>query len=179
MAVADVAIASGFDSVRRFNAVFVEHYRFSPLQLRKQGALNLSSKASPHAASIQIKLPYRPPYDVHSMVDFWQKRQIHTIEIIAACAYPMALTRSFGIQIAEKYHAGWVNICFDEARSQVLLELSDSLLPALPTIIARTRAALDLDADPQAINAVLGAHFPGTEGLRVPRSEERRGGKEC
>ena len=176
MAVADVAMASGFDSVRRFNAVFVEHYRFSPLQLRKQGALGSASSASPcatahastHAASIQIKLPYRPPYDVQSMVDFGQKRQIHTIEIIAACAHPVALTRSFGIQIAEKYHAGWVTIRFDEVRSQVLLELSDNLLPALPTIIARSRAALDLDADPQAINAVLGAHFPDTEGLRVP-----------
>ena len=102
------------------------------------------------------------------MVDFWLKRQVNTIEIIAACAYSTALTRSFSLQIGEKYYAGWVNVRFDEARCQVLLELSNSLLPALPTIIARTRAALDLDADPQAINAVLGAHFPGTEGLRVP-----------
>ena len=48
------------------------------------------------------------------------------------------------------------------------LQVSDSLGYALPAVIARTRAALDLDADPKAINAVLGPHFAGTEGLRVP-----------
>src|SRR5262249_36550676 len=35
--VAEVALASGFTSLRRFNAAFVEHYRLQPTALRKEG----------------------------------------------------------------------------------------------------------------------------------------------
>jgi AraC family transcriptional regulator, regulatory protein of adaptative response / DNA-3-methyladenine glycosylase II len=50
----------------------------------------------------------------------------------------------------------------------VLLRVSDSLSAALPLVIRRVRAALDLDADPQAINAVLQGSFAQADGLRVP-----------
>ena len=48
--------------------------------------------------------------------------------------------------------AGWWRE-FDEERHQVVLRVSDSLREVLPLVIHRLRAALDLDADPQAINA--------------------------
>ena len=172
MAVQDVALASGFDSVRRFNAAFVQHYRFSPLQLRKQGRQDQPDGPAATQGMLSIKLAYRPPYDVQSLMHFWQQRQINAMENIAACAYSITATRTFSIQkgatTGNERLTGWVRLRFDEARNLVLLELSDSLHPALPTVIARTRAALDLDADPAAINAVLGAHFVGTEGMRVP-----------
>ena len=168
MAVQDVALASGFDSVRRFNAAFVQHYRFSPLQLRKQGRQNSPHGPAASHGMLTIKLAYRPPYDVQSLMHFWQQRQINAMESIAGSAHSMLVTRTFSIQKGTESLAGWVRLRFDEARNLVLLELSDSLHPALPTVIARTRAALDLDADPTAINAVLGAHFVGTEGMRVP-----------
>jgi AraC family transcriptional regulator of adaptative response / DNA-3-methyladenine glycosylase II len=50
----------------------------------------------------------------------------------------------------------------------LLLRVSDGLREALPQVIARVRAGFDLDADPLAINAVLHAHFPLGDGLRVP-----------
>ena len=56
----------------------------------------------------------------------------------------------------------------DAGRHQVLLQTSDSLYPALPAVIRRVRALLDLDADPGAINAVLHGDFPHGDGLRVP-----------
>ncbi len=175
MAVADVALASGFASVRSFNAAFAQHYRFSPLQLSKQGredaphantAANTAAAAS--HAMLSVKLAYRPPYDVQGLLNFWRKRQINAIENIAACAYSTLAIRTFGIQMNGKRLTGWVRTQFDETRCQVVLQVSDSLHPALPSVIARMRAALDLDADPAAINAVLGAHFAGTEGMRVP-----------
>ena len=49
--VTQVALASGFDSVRRFNAAFVERYRFNPTQLRKEGAAPRSETA--------LRLAYR------------------------------------------------------------------------------------------------------------------------
>jgi AraC family transcriptional regulator of adaptative response / DNA-3-methyladenine glycosylase II len=57
---------------------------------------------------------------------------------------------------------------FDEARSQVALRVDDGLRQVLPLVIRRLRAAFDLDADPEAINAVLHASFPRGDGLRVP-----------
>jgi AraC family transcriptional regulator of adaptative response / DNA-3-methyladenine glycosylase II len=50
----------------------------------------------------------------------------------------------------------------------VFFQVSESLSPALPAVLARLRALLDLDADPLAINASLSGHFNGMDGLRVP-----------
>jgi AraC family transcriptional regulator, regulatory protein of adaptative response / DNA-3-methyladenine glycosylase II len=170
-----VAQASGFASLRRFNAAFLQHYRFSPTQLRKgsqegehAGGKAAGKTAKALAGSIRVQMAYRPPYDVEALLGFMRKRQLSTIESVAAPATFYEAARTFGIHIAGKQHAGWVRFAFDTARSLVLLEVSDSLGHVLPTVIARMRAALDLDADPAAINAVLGPHFAGTEGLRVP-----------
>ena len=174
LSVQDVALTSGFASLRRFNAAFAAHYRFSPSQLRREGRSGASaSKArsqttSPASAALTVKLAYRPPYDVPAMLDFWHTRQINAMESVAACAHSTLVSRTFSIQIGTKTYCGWLSARFDETNCQVLLQVGDSLVPALPTVIARMRAALDLDADPKAINAVLGAHFPGQAGLRVP-----------
>jgi AraC family transcriptional regulator, regulatory protein of adaptative response / DNA-3-methyladenine glycosylase II len=167
----DVAQASGFASLRRFNAAFVQHYRLAPTQLRK-GTVALDAKRAAKTAlqGTTVQLAYRPPYDVDVMLNFWRKRQLGTIELVAAHAIDHWAARTFSIQIAGVLHAGWVRFSFDPARSLVQLQVCDNLLPALPTVIARTRAALDLDADPKAINAVLGPYFAGSEGLRVPGS---------
>ncbi len=177
LSVADVALASGFGSLRSFNAAFARHYRFNPLQLRKQSQDERSHARpvdSSDTGSISVQLAYRPPYDVDAMLEFVRKRQINTIENIAACAAFTWARRTFGIKIGAKTVAGWLQWRFEPARCLVHLQVSDSLhnaLPnALPTVIARMRAALDLDADPKAINAVLGAQFAGTEGIRVPGS---------
>jgi AraC family transcriptional regulator, regulatory protein of adaptative response / DNA-3-methyladenine glycosylase II len=181
---ADVALASGFASLRRFNAALLQHYRLAPTQLRKGTLAVAKPLAASHTAKrsagptppsaapegTTVQLAYRPPYDAAAMLNFWRKRQLDTIELIAACANIHWAVRTFSIQIAGKTHAGWLRFSFDPARCVVHLVVSDSLLGALPAVIARTRAALDLDANPAAINAVLGPHFAGSDGLRVPGS---------
>jgi AraC family transcriptional regulator, regulatory protein of adaptative response / DNA-3-methyladenine glycosylase II len=215
MPMADVAVASGFGSLRRFNTAFVQHYRLAPTRLRREGAANArgSASAAPSLApssssklratsagklsaaamrtaaqhaqgtdstvtdasshhigtgSTRVLLAYRPPYDVQAMLQFLQQRQIDTIENIAVRAGFTWVTRTFSLRNGTQNVAGWLQWRFDEARCVVQLDVSDSLRSVLPTVIARMRAALDLDADPKAINAVLGAHFAGTEGIRVP-----------
>ena len=118
--------------------------------------------------STRVLLAYRPPYDVQAMLDFLRQRQIDTIENIAVRAGFTWVTRTFSLKNGSHNVAGWLQWHFDEARCVVQLDVSDSLRCVLPTVIARMRAALDLDADPAAINAVLGAHFAGTQGIRVP-----------
>ncbi len=162
--ITQVALISGYASVRRFNAAFVEHYGLNPTQLRREGTARKASGTQGTA----VRLGYRPPYDVQAMLGFFRKRLIGGIEFVADTDAPPALGRTLRVDAGSKVHTGWLAGEFDTERSQVTLRVSDSLREVLPLVIRRLRAALDLDADPGAINAVLHGDFPHGDGLRVP-----------
>ena len=160
--VTQVALSSGYASVRRFNAAFVAHYRLNPTQLRS------SSTATPGRGTL-VKLGYRPPYDLAALAVFLQQRQIHSMETVSAGDdAPLTLARTLCIPTKAGAFTGWLSARFDPARNQLQLQVSDSLREVLPSVIRRVRQAFDLDADPQAINAVLHDAFPHGDGLRVP-----------
>ncbi|MDR6153436.1 AraC family transcriptional regulator of adaptative response / DNA-3-methyladenine glycosylase II [Acidovorax delafieldii] len=171
MPVTQVALASGFASVRRFNAAFVGHYGLNPTQLRRRGAAPVRTDGL--GASSTLRLAWRPPFDVAALLAFFERRQFHGVEWVLP--QEATLRRTVRLQHPASDDAGlpqettgWFSACFDVARHQVLLQTSDSLYPVLPLVIRRVRAMLDLDADPAAINAVLHPHFPDGDGLRVP-----------
>ena len=162
--ITQIALMSGYASVRRFNASFVTHYKLNPSQLRRKRPDSRSSIDE----SSSVTLSYRPPYAVAAMLDFFSKRLLDAIEFIAMGAYGVVLRRTFRVEFSGKTHTGWLQMRFDEARCQLKLCVSNSLRDALPLVIQRVRATFDLDADPRAINNVLHAHFPTCGGLRVP-----------
>ena len=180
-----VALASGFASVRRFNASFVGHYGLNPSAMRRVGALpgkvDKSGKASkvavtggallPPDHAIDVRLGFRPPYDSAAMLAFFARGALAGIEVATtsdASGTIMSLARTLRIDQAGCTHAGWLHMRFDPTREQLLLRVSESLATVLPTVISRVRAMLDLDADPIAINATLQTSFPSANGLRVP-----------
>src|SRR5215469_17329885 len=59
MSVTEVAMASGFQSLRRFNALLIERYRMSPTEFRKQQRGELPKNFS----EFSFRLHYRPPFD--------------------------------------------------------------------------------------------------------------------
>ena len=152
--ITQVALASGYASVRRFNAAFSQHYGLNPTQLRREGAQP--------GGGAQVRLGYRPPYDAAAMLGFFAQRRIEGVEHVDLAQLTLMRTLEAGGA------SGWFSATFDVERSQVLLQVSESLRAQLPLVIRRVRALLDLDADPQAINAVLHASFPQGDGLRVP-----------
>lgn len=160
MPVTQVALASGFGSVRRFNAAFAGHYGLNPTQLRRAGAAPGGSTGG------SLRLAYRPPFDTAALLAFFAQRQFDGVE----WAQPgeATLRRTVRLRTGTGEITGWLSTRFDTVRHQVLLETSASLYPVLPQVIARVRAMLDLDADPAAINAVLHEAFPAGDGLRVP-----------
>lgn len=156
--ITQVALVSGFASVRRFNAAFQAHYGLSPGALRREGA--------PREAACEVRLGYRPPYDVAAMLGFFRTRAIQGVEVVGE----QRLARTLALDADGGRWEGWLSLDFDEAHSQVVLRVSESLHGVLPRVIRRVRAALDLDAEPQAINARLHGSFPLGDGLRVPGS---------
>lgn len=162
--VTDIAQASGFASLRRFNAAFVEHYGLNPSQWRK-------SPAVANTAQTAIRLAYRPPYDQAGLGRFLAQRALQGLETLEQAAEGLRVARTLRLP---PWHSGgaplmgWVQVHWPAQAHQVLLTCSESLSPALPTVIRRVRQWLDLDADPGAIDQVLAPHFGPLNGLRVP-----------
>ena len=165
LSVTQIAQLSGFASVRRLNAAFVAHYRLQPTALRKV-AIGLGVSGSLADDGILLKASYRPPYDVGAMLGFFAQRALQGVEMVDMPG--LALGRTLSMRCQGSMLRGWVHCRFVPEHHRVDLHISATLAPVLPRVLAGVRALLDLDADPMAINACLGNHFAGLDGLRVP-----------
>lgn len=162
--VSQVAHASGFASLRRFNGALQAHYGLSPTQMRrsplKPGGPEISNAGS------TVYLSWRPPYDAEAMLTFLAARQLPGVEWVQP--ETLRLHRTVRLVVGGQAHSGWLVAQLQPAAHRLVLRASDSLHAVLPSLIWRVRALFDLDADPKAINAVLHPHFPTGDGLRVP-----------
>jgi len=158
--VTEVAHASGYSSLRRFNDAFATRYRMSPSALRKQRGF------APRGALV-LRLAYRPPYDIDGLLGFFAARRVAGVEAVDAGA--LALRRTLSLTHRGELLSGWLAGRFVPARHEFELQVSASLLPALGTVLERVRQGLDLDADPALIDGALaGVPGPVVAGLRVP-----------
>ena len=168
--VTQVALMSGFASVRRFNAAFLAHYQLNPGTLRRQ--LAVPRRAGPDGASgITVRLGYRPPFDEQAMLTFFKTHVMAGSEFIDEDTHGhprMGMTCRVSNTKDSTWLTGWLLVQFDTPRAQLVLQVSDTLCAVLPQVIRRVRNLLDLDADPAAINHALDPCFPGAGGLRVP-----------
>ncbi|MCK9689721.1 Ada metal-binding domain-containing protein [Scleromatobacter humisilvae] len=176
--VTEVALACGFESLRRFNAVFAEQVRLKPTELR--GAAR-SSKAG--GDGLRVRLGYRPPYDVASMLAFWEQRVLAGVEEVSGrvirrtwSAPRPAVDESGHAGAAAEPARGWIEIEFLEERHEVELRASANLAAHSGQLVEAARHALDLDADPThmaPLLATLAELHPAsamTAGLRMPGS---------
>ena len=172
--VAQVALASGFRSVRRFNAAFAGSYRLSPSRLRRESAHGVPQASE----GLRATLAFREPYDRAALLRFVGQRAIPGVEHVDATRVRRSVRAGlFG------EGAGWVQVEFGlaqpgsrsaarsapqpDSRPLVTLRCSPSLALGAGGLIAAVRRWLDLDADPLAIDAAL-AGLPGGAGLRLP-----------
>lgn len=161
--VAQVALAAGFTSLRRFNDAFLGRYGLNPTQLRR----NRPTGSSNHTrAPAEVRLSWRPPYRAQEVLRFFADRALPGLELVDLAQ--QTLQRTLRTVVRGSVASGWLHIRFVPDESRIGLRVSEGLLPALPGVIDRVRAALDLDADPASIDAVLHADFPDSDGMRVP-----------
>ncbi|MCB1527777.1 MAG: helix-turn-helix domain-containing protein [Hyphomicrobiaceae bacterium] len=152
----EIAAASGFSSLRRFNETFRDQFGRPPSALRQRAA---RSKGGPQ---LTILLPYRVPYDWDAMLAFLKTRAIPCVEQVESGVY----SRTFEVdgQRGLIYVADEPDICALKARIQV------GDLSMVTRIVARLKRLFDTDSDPQAINHVL-----GQDDLLAPLVERRPG----
>jgi AraC family transcriptional regulator of adaptative response / DNA-3-methyladenine glycosylase II len=155
--VAQVAQISGFASVRRFNAVFAEHYRLNPTQLRRSGQITDSPRPPD---SIRVSLAYRPPCDVLARLVHWAADLLPGTAVISQSRKP-SLARTLRMACGQQLLAGWWQAVFDEAHCRIDLRVSPSLAPALPQLMADVRRWFQLDADGDPSPAGAGSLLPG------------------
>jgi AraC family transcriptional regulator, regulatory protein of adaptative response / DNA-3-methyladenine glycosylase II len=140
LSITDVALGSGFSSIRRFNDLFRRTFLMSPSDAR-------STRWKRERGEVRLRLPYVPPYDWDSMVAFLRERAIPGVEAVDGDAY----RRSIEIAGAA---AG-----FEIRRNGGEHCLSLRLLATFPVdllrIVEQVRRMFDVDCDP----AEIARHF--------------------
>lgn len=136
---AEVALASGFGSVRRFNETFQDLYGRPPGALRRRGERTSE-------AGVRLSLSYRAPCDWDGLIAVLTARGDAVADGRWSRVLDPAVDAAGGSVVVEHGAAG---------RLAVTVEASD--LKALPGVLARVRRVFDLSADPEAIARDLSA----------------------
>lgn len=143
MPMADVAMAAGFGSVRRFNETFRDLFGRSPSALRR----TRDRSASIADAGVTLRLRYRPPYDWPAMLDHLRARAIDGIEDVACDVYRRT--------VAHDGQAGSIEVRHEPARNNLAVTIRFPNLRALPAIVTCVRRVFDVGADIDTIGAHL------------------------
>lgn len=155
LSVTRVAYASGFQSLRRFNAVFRERYRLSPSAVRRplresrEGSL-IPSDSVTGTDLVRLTLAYRPPMAWNSLLEQLKSESLPCAEAFEDGRY--------GRTVRIDGRTGVVFVANASAsRNQVVVDVSPSLLPVLMPLLSRLRHLLDLDAQPTLVDQHLAA----------------------
>lgn len=166
---AQVALAAGFGSVRRFNETFKQLYDRPPAALRRRKALAPVAADAPAGDAIALTLRYRPPYDWDGMLAFLAMRAIPGVEVVDLSVPGGVYRRAIALDGA----AGTIAVRpIGDDRLGVAVRFPKP--SALPRILARVRGVFDLSADPVGIGEVLSRDpdlapmIAARPGLRVP-----------
>jgi AraC family transcriptional regulator of adaptative response / DNA-3-methyladenine glycosylase II len=161
--ITEVAFASGFSSLRRFNDAFGRRYGMPPTRLRRSATGDRT--AAPGETST-LQLAYRPPYDWKGVLAFLGARALAGVEHVTENAYART------VRIGDA--TGWLRVTHPPSRHGLAVEITHTLMPVLPAVLRRLRALLDLDARPDVIarhlkrDLRLAAAVRANPGMRVP-----------
>jgi AraC family transcriptional regulator of adaptative response / DNA-3-methyladenine glycosylase II len=153
----DVAMASGFASLRRFNALFRARYRMTPGELRRTSAARAPGE-------LAFEIAYRPPYDWAAISAFLEQRAIAGVECVDARGYH----RTVRVERAGKWLSGWISVAPSRKRAALRVSVSPSLAGALPPVLARVKQLFDVACRPDEIAQALGELAAKHPGLRLP-----------
>lgn len=158
-----IALASGFGSLRRFNHAMRATYSRAPRELRR---LRRGGQAPVASDEVVLRLSYRPPYDWRQVHDFLAARALPGVERVDDQGYSRTVATG----------DGWATIRIAPARDGDALELRVRGAPpaALFQLSTNARRMFDLAADPALIaralrpDPLLAPLVRRRPGLRIP-----------
>jgi AraC family transcriptional regulator of adaptative response / DNA-3-methyladenine glycosylase II len=162
LSMSEIALASGFGCVRRFNESIRKTYHRTPTQIR---ALVSQSTVQPENQYV-FRLRFRPPYNWKGMLAFLEARAVPGVERVEGGNY----CRSISLRGSQ----GYFEVSLEEPSSSLVARVQFGDPSLLFHIVERIRAMFDLNADWSAIERTLRTepklakrvkHEPG---LRVP-----------
>ncbi len=169
LAIAEIALMSGFGSVRRFNTAVQQVYRLTPSAIR-QSRTRCSVVPTVGADcdaqdAILCQLKVQPPFDFDLLLAFHERHAISTIESVENGVYTRAV--AYSSADSNQQLSGWYRLrAINE--SQLHLEVSRSLIQKMSSVIATVKAQFDLDANPHHYLSTLGPLAAQNPGIRVP-----------
>jgi AraC family transcriptional regulator, regulatory protein of adaptative response / DNA-3-methyladenine glycosylase II len=162
--VTDIALSTGFASVRRFNDAFKKFYQYSPSEVRAKSTI----KQQKNTQSLTLTLCYKPPFDWLNLFRFYQQRQIAGVEQVTDTSYQR------NIQFDDS--VGTICVTANSEKHQLLLELCNIEPKYITKVIANVRRQFDLDTDLKIIQdnfntcPLLSSVINKNSGLRLPGS---------
>jgi AraC family transcriptional regulator of adaptative response / DNA-3-methyladenine glycosylase II len=156
-----IALASGFGTVRRFNAAIRTVYNRTPTQIRALAR----QKPSDVENQYEFRLMFRRPYSWSYVLKFLAAHAARGIETMEGGCYRRT--------ISVRGNEGFLDISADEPRDELRVRVQIGEPGLLFTIIERVRAMFDLDADWSIIektlkaDPLLGAMLLADPGRRV------------
>ncbi|MGN6608018.1 MAG: AlkA N-terminal domain-containing protein [Jatrophihabitans sp.] len=140
--ITDIAFAAGFASVRQFNDTIRAVFATTPGALR---AARPSTPAEPGA--ITLRLAHRSPIDTATLFEHLAHRAVPGMEEAGPDRFTRVLRATHGSALVDVRPGGGhlvARVQLDDQRDLV-------------QVVARVRRLFDLDADPEAVDAALGA----------------------
>lgn len=142
LSISDIAFASGFKSLRRFNDCFKENYKIPPSHFRKE---NVKGKIKSN--NVTIKIGYNELYNYEEILKFLKDRIIRGTEKIEESKYYKTLF----INKNSEYIYGFIVVANNRNKSALEVTMSESLVKVLPQVINIVKNIFDLNSEPYTI----------------------------
>jgi AraC family transcriptional regulator, regulatory protein of adaptative response / DNA-3-methyladenine glycosylase II len=161
--ITQIALASGFGSLRRFNYMFQQTYNRAPRDIRRQRRGGI---AAADADEVALRLSFRPPYDWLQVREFLAMRAIAGVEHVDEHGYARTVKVETGQAI--------VRVRALDREAALELRVRGAAPTMLFQISTTARRMFDLAADPARIaltfktDELLAPLVKRRPGLRIP-----------
>jgi len=176
LSMTDVAMAAGFNSIRRFNEIFKQELLLTPSDLRQKSRCSTDvihphkdNQVSTNIKPITLTLAYRPPLNWSKMLAFYALRQVEHMEVIDDVSGRYG--RTFSINGVKGLF--YISANADKPQLDVSIYLVDANdIKFLHNIVMHLRRMFDLDADmhviQQALSPIIELGAKIESGVRIP-----------
>lgn len=156
--ITEIAFASGFNSLRRFNDAFQKIYRKTPGQFRKE-----ASSASFLSSGLILELPYTAPFNWPGLLAFFKRHEIFGVDLVEDDSY----SRHFKHQGKDQFY----KLTHEKRSCHIIVDLRITDITVLRIIIEKIKRQVDIAHNPYHIdcgkftaglrNEIQGVRIPG------------------